>query len=60
MLSPRLVADTTGNRRADVIELEDSGVYISFNNGNNFQDPRMVIQDFASATGGWQVEKHNL
>ena len=54
----RLVADTTGNRQADVIGFGESGVLISLNNGNNtFQDPKMVIQDFAY-NGGWRVEKH--
>ena len=55
----RLVADTTGNRRADVIGFGDGGVLISFNNGDNtFQDPKMVIQNFAYSAGDWRVEKH--
>ena len=55
----RLVADTTGNRQADIIGFGDGGVLISFNNGiNTFQDPKMAIQDFAYNAGGWRVEKH--
>ena len=55
----RLVADTTGNRQADVIGFGDSGVLISFNNGDNtFQIPKMAIQDFAYNVGGWRVDKH--
>jgi hypothetical protein len=58
-LSPFFVADTTGNRLADVIKFGDGGVYIWFNNGDNtFQDPKMVIQSFAYTAGGWHVEKH--
>ena len=54
----RLVADTTGNRQADVIGFGDRGVLISFNNGDNtFQDPKMAIQDFGYYAG-WRVEKH--
>ena len=34
-------------------------MYIWFNNGNNtFRDPKMVIQSFVYAAGGWSVEKH--
>jgi hypothetical protein len=34
-------------------------VYIWFNNGNKtFQDPKMVIQNFAYTAGDWRVEKH--
>ena len=54
----RLVADTTGNRQADVIGFGDGGVLISSNNGDNtFQDPKMAIQDFGYYAG-WRVEKH--
>ena len=53
------VADTTGNRLADIIMFEDDGVHICFNNDNNtFQDPKMVTQSFAYTTRGWRVEKH--
>ena len=55
----RLVADTTGDRQADVIGLKDDGVLISINNGGNtFQVPKMAIQNFAYDAGGWRVEKH--
>jgi hypothetical protein len=58
-LSPCFVADTTGNRLADVIMFGDGGVYVWFNNGNNtFQDPKMVTQSFAYTAGGWRTEKH--
>ena len=53
------VADTTGNRLADIIMFGDDGVHICFNNDNNtFQDPKMVTQSFAYTTRGWRVEKH--
>ncbi|KAF8965409.1 Psathyrella Velutina lectin At 1.5a resolution [Flammula alnicola] len=46
----RLVADTTGNREADIVGFGENGVWISFNNGNNtFQEPKMVMAGFAYA-----------
>ncbi|KAF8167290.1 hypothetical protein B0H34DRAFT_792032 [Crassisporium funariophilum] len=55
----RLLADTTGDRQADVVGFGEGGVYISVNNGNNtFQAPKMVLSDFAYAAGGWRVDKH--
>lgn len=54
----RLVADTTGNKRADLVGFGDTGVWISQNNGDNtFQDPKMVLTDFSYAAG-WRVDKH--
>ncbi|KAF8810224.1 lectin PVL [Phlegmacium glaucopus] len=55
----RLVADTTGDKQADIVGFGESGVWISVNNGNNsFQDPKMVLGDFSYSAGGWRVEKH--
>jgi len=54
----RLVADTTGNKRGDLVGFGEMGVWISRNNGDNtFQTPKMVLPDFCYAAG-WRVEKH--
>ena len=57
----RLVADTTGNRQADVIGFGDDGVLISINNGDNtFQEPKMAIQDYGynHEAGSWRVGRN--
>lgn len=56
----RLVADTTGNKNADIVGFGENGVWISRNNGNGtFQDPpQMVIEDYSIQKGGWFVDKH--
>jgi hypothetical protein len=54
----RLVADTTGNKCADLVGFGEMGVWISLNNGDNtFRAPKMVLPDFCYAAG-WRVEKH--
>jgi len=54
----RLVADTTGNKRGDLVGFGEMGVWISRNNGDNtFRTPKMVLPDFSYAAG-WRVEKH--
>ncbi|KAF8814740.1 hypothetical protein BYT27DRAFT_7156472 [Phlegmacium glaucopus] len=55
----RLVADTTGDKQADIVGFGKKGVWISVNKGNNtFEDPpKLVLRDF-SYSAGWRVEKH--
>jgi hypothetical protein len=54
----RLVADTTGNKRADLVGFGEAGVWIALNNGDNtFQTPKMVLPDFCYAAG-WRIEKY--
>lgn len=56
---PRLVADLTGDRRADIVGFGDAGVWVALNNGNGtFQAPQKVVDNFAYNAGGWRVEKH--
>lgn len=57
----RLLADTTGNKRLDIVGFGETGVWISRNNDDNtFQQPRMVLSDFAyaEAGGGWRIDQH--
>jgi subtilisin family serine protease len=56
---PRLLADLTGDKRADIIGFADDGVWIALNKGNgSFQPPRRVVSNFGYVAGGWQIEKH--
>src|ERR1700730_2253990 len=55
---PRLVADITGDGRADIVGFGLDGVWASLNNGNGtFQPPNMVLCGFNFHTG-WMVERH--
>ena len=56
---PRFLADLTGDGRADIVGFGDAGVWVSLNNGNGtFQNPQLVVGNFAYNAGGWRVEKH--
>lgn len=55
----RLLADTTGDKRLDIVGFGDPGVWVSRNNGDNtFGPPKLVIRDFAYEAGGWLVARH--
>jgi len=55
----RLLADTTGDGRPDIVGFGENGVYVAVNNGNGtFQQPKKVLNDMAYSAGGWRVEKH--
>jgi hypothetical protein len=56
---PRLLADLTGNGRADIVGFGDAGVWTALSNGDGtFQAPKFVLADFGINAGGWQVDKH--
>ncbi|MDT9701861.1 VCBS repeat-containing protein, partial [Streptomyces sp. P17] len=56
---PRFLADVTGDGRADIVGFGNAGVWVSLNNGDGtFQDPQLVVSNFAYDAGGWRVEKH--
>ena len=55
---PRLLADLTGDKCADVIGFGDAGVWVALSNRDGtFQAPRLVLNNFA-VQQGWQVDKH--
>ena len=55
---PRLLADLTGDGRADIVGFGEDGVYVALNNGNgSFGDARKVLSVFAY-NEAWRVEKH--
>ncbi|KAF9523959.1 lectin PVL [Crepidotus variabilis] len=58
----RLLADVTGNGKADIVGFGEEGVWVSHNNGDNTfsMPPKKVLGGFgySTATGEWRVEKH--
>ncbi|WP_243422670.1 FG-GAP-like repeat-containing protein [Micromonospora globispora] len=57
---PRLLADITGDGRADVVGFGDAGVYVARSNGDGTFafTPVPVIADFGFEAGGWRVDRH--
>jgi hypothetical protein len=56
---PRIMADVTGDGRADIVGFGNAGVYVSRNNGNGtFQNPQLVVSNFGYNAGGWRVDRH--
>jgi hypothetical protein len=56
---PRLMADTTGDGRADIVGFGDGGTWVSVAGpGGTYGAPNLVIADFAYVAGGWRVERH--
>lgn len=56
---PRFLADTTGDRRPDIVGFGNAGVWVSRNNGNGtFQAPQRMVGNFGYNAGGWRVEQH--
>lgn len=55
---PRMLADTTGDGRPDIVGFGHRGVWVSRNlGGGTFEAPGLVIPSFGYATG-WRVERH--
>ena len=53
---PRVLADVTGDGRADIVGFGSAGVYVALSNGDGtFTEVGRVIDDFAY-DGGWRVE----
>ena len=56
---PRLLADLTGNGRADIVGFGDAGVWTALSNSDGtFQAPQFVLANFGYEAGGWRVDKH--
>lgn len=56
---PRMTADLTGDRRADIVGFGDAGVWVALNNGNGtFGAPQLAVTDLGYVAGGWRVERH--
>jgi hypothetical protein len=58
-MHPRLVADTDGNGRADIVGFGDGGVWIARADvAGNFGAPHLVMKNFGYSAGGWRVDRH--
>ena len=56
---PRIVADLTGDGKADILGFGETGVYVSLNKGGGTFGPvNMVVNNSFSYSQGWRVEKH--
>jgi FG-GAP-like repeat len=56
---PRVLADVTGDGRADIVAFGDAGVYIALSNGDGtFTEVGRVIDNFGYRAGGWRVDMH--
>ena len=56
---PRLLADISGDGRADIVGFGDDGVWTALAKPNGtFADPQFVLADFGFEAGGWRVDKH--
>jgi hypothetical protein len=56
---PRLVADLTGDGRADIVGFGEAGVYVSLAQADgSYSAPELVVNNFGYTVGGWRVEKH--
>ena len=54
-MHPRLLADMSGDGKADVVGFGNAGVYIAYNRGNGtFAPPRLVVRSFGYKAGGFQ------
>ncbi|HEY5844139.1 MAG TPA: M64 family metallopeptidase, partial [Mycobacterium sp.] len=57
---PRVMADTTGDGRADIIGFGSAGVVVSRAqpDGSYTDEPEPVVRAFGSSAGGWRVDRH--
>ncbi|HEX5749977.1 MAG TPA: VCBS repeat-containing protein [Archangium sp.] len=55
----RILADITGDGRADIVGFGDTGVLVALSRGDGtFTASKLVLSDFGYDAGGWRVEKH--
>jgi hypothetical protein len=56
---PRLLADTTGDGRLDIVGFGSAGVWVSRAlTGGGYEAPQLIITNFGYDAGGWRVEQH--
>ena len=55
----RLLADVTGDGKADIVGFGTDDVWVSLSNGDGtFQPPQFVLADFTPNAGGWHLDRH--
>ena len=58
-MHPRVMADTTGDRRADIVGFGNAGVYVSRALADSsYSEPQLVVANFGYNAGGWRVDMH--
>ena len=58
-MHPRFMADTTGDKRADIVGFGNGGVYVSRANADGtFSAPQLVVASFGYNAGGWRTGMH--
>jgi FG-GAP-like repeat len=56
---PRLLADTTGDKRADIVGFGEAGVWVSRAQADgSFDGPTLRVTNFGASAGGWRVDRH--
>ena len=56
---PRMMADTTGDRRADIVGFGSKGVVVArAQPDGSFTEPDLVVRNFGSSAGGWRIDRH--
>lgn len=57
---PRLLADVTGDGKADIVGFGDAGVYVALSQGAGAFSyaPVPALQEFGYAAGGWRVDRN--
>jgi hypothetical protein len=56
---PRVLADLTGDKKADIVGFGDTGVWTALSNGDGtFKPAQVVLADFCINAGGWHVDRH--
>jgi hypothetical protein len=58
---PRLIADITGDGKADIVGFGNAGVYVAVSQGGGAfsYSPSPVLQDFGYNAGGWRVDRNS-
>ena len=56
---PRFLADTTGDRRADIVGFGNAGAWVSRARADGrFETPQLVVANFGYTAGGWRIDRH--
>lgn len=55
---PRVVADLTGDGKADILGFGESAVWVSLNNGQGSFGPASLVVNNFSCAQGWRVDRH--
>lgn len=54
----RTVGDINGDGKTDLVGFGGAGVFVAFSTGSGFQEPKMLLNNFAINAGGWSVNDH--